>query len=81
MSNIQDVMKLDDYTQNLIIQGYENIRQTGLTNMFDYTAVKYIAKQLRFDALYNFIKDDMKCYSSILKNFSTLMKKFDIKQK
>lgn len=76
----QDVMKLDDATQKKIIQQYEDIRQSGLTNMFDYTTVKFIANELLFDALLDFIKNDMKCYRSILKNFSTLMKKFDIKQ-
>ena len=78
--DVTDVMKLDDDTQREIIQQYEDIRRSGLTNMFNYTNVKYIAKKLVFDALYNFIKNDMKCYTSILKNFSILMKKFDIQQ-
>lgn len=80
-TNQESVMNLDDTIQKEIIQQYEDIRQSGLTNMFDYTAVKYIAKQLGFDALYNFIKDDMEYYSSVLRNFGKLMKKFDIKQK
>lgn len=76
----QDVMKLDDTVQKEIIQQYEDIRQSGLTNMFDYTAVKFIAKRLEFTALYDFIKESLDNYKTILLNFGKLMKKFDIKQ-
>ncbi len=76
----QDIMKLDDATQREIIQQYENIRKSGVCNMFNYTAVKYAAKQFGWTALYNFIKDGMNSYQTILLHFSKLMKKFDIKQ-
>lgn len=77
---IRNVMALDSATQKKIIEQYEFIRQSGATNMFDYTTVKYIAKKLELTELYDFIKDDMDCYKNVLRNFSKLMKKFDIKQ-
>lgn len=75
----KNVMELGNKAQKKIIQQYELIRQSGLTNMFNWTNVRYIAKKIGHTELYNFIKD-MESYSSILRNFSTLMKKFDIKQ-
>lgn len=81
----QDVMKLDDAIQKIIIQQYEDIRQSGLTNMFNFTNVVYIAKKMGFNELYDFIAagtqgQDMESYRSILCNFGKLMKKHNIKQ-
>jgi len=76
----QDIMDLDDSVQKEIIQQYEDIRQSGLCNMFNYTDVRYVAQRISADALFSFIKDSMDSYTTILRNFSELMKKFDIKQ-
>ena len=76
----QNVMDLDDTNQEKIIQQYELIRQSGLTNMFNYTNVKYIAKKIECTELYNFVQNSVHNYQTILRNFGKLMKKFDIKQ-
>ena len=78
---IRNVMALDNTTQKKIIEHYEFIRQSGVTNMFDYTTVKHVARKIGLTELYDFIKDDVDCYKSVLRNFSKLMKKFDVKQK
>lgn len=77
-----DILTLDDATQKKIMQQYEDIRQSGLTNMFNFTNVRHIAGKTGKHELYAFISGDdgQKRYMSVLKNFGKLMKKFDIKQ-
>jgi hypothetical protein len=77
---VVDIMKLPDEERNEIIQQYEDIRSSGLCNMFNYTDVKYVAERSDMYEIYEFIKDSIPAYASILKNFSILMKEFDIKQ-
>lgn len=72
----EDIMKLADDVQEKIMQQYEDIRASGACNMFNYTDVKYVANELHFTELFLFMRDSTKAYMSILKNFSTLMKKF-----
>jgi hypothetical protein len=60
-----------------VMQQYEFIRSTGLTNMFDYYNVMAIAKKLGCKELGNLTLEN---YKSLLMNFSKLMKEYDINQ-
>lgn len=60
-----------------IMEQYEVIRQSGLTNMFDYYNVILIATKMKYYALGNLTRDE---YKEILMNFNKLMKKYNIKQ-
>ncbi len=59
------------------MQQYENVRRSGLTNMFDFYTVIRIAKAYKFNELSKLTLDD---YKNLLMNFGTLMKTHDIKQ-
>ena len=60
-----------------IMQQYEYIRKSGVTNMFDYNNVIRYAEQFGFDDL---AEVTYKEYKNILMNFSKYMKEFDIRQ-
>jgi hypothetical protein len=60
-----------------IMQQYEYIRQSGVTNMFDYNKVIHYADIMDFEELANVTYEE---YKNILMNFSKYMKEFNIKQ-
>ncbi|MBU0777760.1 DUF5049 domain-containing protein [Patescibacteria group bacterium] len=60
-----------------IMEQYEAIRKSGVTNMFDYYNVVKIADKLEFYSLASLIREE---YGQLLMNFSSLMKKYDISQ-
>jgi hypothetical protein len=72
------ILKLDDETQEVILRDYNYIRKSGLTNMFNVSSVRYIAKNLECTELLDLMKTD-EGYASVLFNYSKLMKKFGIK--
>ena len=59
------------------IKQYEALRQSRVTNMFDYYNVIYHAKRINFKELTNLSLDN---YQILLLNFSKLMKHYNIKQ-
>jgi len=75
-----NILKLDNSTQEKIIQQYENLRQSGICNMFDHVSVVTNAHHLNYNELFSFACNNYDGYGSLLMNFSKLMKKFDIKQ-
>ena len=60
-----------------IMQQYENVRQSGATNMFDYWNVMSVANKFQFHQLGSLTQDE---YLFILQGFSRLMSKFNISQ-
>jgi hypothetical protein len=56
---------------------YELVRKSGATNMYNYYQVINIADQLGFYSLASLTRDE---YGDLLMNFSSLMKKYNIKQ-
>ena len=60
-----------------IMEQYERIRQTNLTNMYDYNGVIRIAMFLKFKEL---ARITLANYKILLLNFQKLMKYYDIKQ-
>ena len=60
------------------MEEYETIRSSGVINMFDYFNVIKIAKKVGLKSLAKLTMDD---YKGLLMNFSSLMNKYDIKQK
>jgi hypothetical protein len=72
---ITSVLELSEEEQKIIIKQYEYVRKSGLTNMFDTSNVNDIAKHFEFKELVIVTKDS-KVYSSILKNYSNLIKKY-----
>lgn len=69
-------MSKDDITKEQMEQ-YEQMRQLGLHNMFDYRNVVRSANKFGMEDLANTSLDE---YKTILQHFSELMKKFGIKQ-
>jgi len=67
---------MDRITKEMMEQ-YEAIRQSGVTNMFDYFNVRTIAKKGKCKELASLSLED---YKILLFNFNKLMKKYDIKQ-
>ena len=67
---------LEKFTKETM-EEYETIRSSGVTNMFDYFNVIKIAKKIGLKSLAKLTRDD---YTELLMNFSSLMKKYDIKQ-
>ena len=74
---VDDILQLDDDTQEEIMRSYEYIRQSGLTNMYNTTNVRHIAQELNCVELLDLMETN-KGYASILKNYSSLIKKFGI---
>ena len=68
MSKFKDIIKLDNALQKKIIQQYESIRQSCCCNMLDFTSVKYVAQSSGFTELYDFMKDSISSYKTILSN-------------
>lgn len=67
-----------EYVTKEIMEDYELIRQSGVTNMFDFYMVIQIAKRLQMKEL---SKLTQKQYGNLLMNFGKLMEFYDIKQK
>ena len=67
---------LEKFTKETM-EEYEAIRSSGVTNMFDYFSVIKISKKVGLKALAKLTQND---YKKLLMNFSSLMKKYDIKQ-
>jgi hypothetical protein len=76
---MKNILELANEEQKLIIEQYESVRVSGLTNMFDMNNVNFIAKRFRFKELLTMTKSS-KDYSSILKNYSSLISKFNIRR-
>lgn len=66
-------------TEEKLIRQYEHVRQSGLTNMFNTTAVAYIAKQLEFAELEDCANSCEK-YMALLKAYGKLMTKYGVKR-
>ena len=60
-----------------VMEQYEQIRKFGACNMLDINCVQNIADQLFFYELAGLSREE---YGFILSNFSSLMKKYNIKQ-
>jgi hypothetical protein len=60
-----------------IMEDYEIVRETGITNMFDYYRVMWAANKMNMGA---FSKLTLEDYKVLLMNFNKLMKFYDIKQ-
>ena len=60
-----------------VMEQYEIIRNVGVCNMFDYYCVTNTASDLEMHELGDLEKDE---YIYILKNFTQLMKRYEIKQ-
>jgi hypothetical protein len=60
-----------------IMEQYEIVRRLGAVNMFDYCGVVDIADRLELHELASLTREE---YLEILKNFSALMKKYNIDQ-
>ena len=67
----------DERISKEVMEQYEIIRKSGVSNMFDIFAVKRYARQVGLNALANLSRDD---YIYILENFPMLMKGYDIEQ-
>ena len=61
-----------------IMEDYETIRQSGVTNMFDFFQVTRIAKKWKMKELAKLTRDQ---YGELLGNFGKLMKYYNVKQK
>lgn len=59
------------------MEEYEELRRTGITNMFDYYNVISVSKKVKLKALAALSLDD---YKYLLSHFGTLMKQYDIQQ-
>ena len=59
------------------MEQYEQVRQSGVTNMYDYYGVITAANRRKFYALASLTGEE---YSKLLSNFGKLMKQYDIKQ-
>jgi hypothetical protein len=68
---------MEDKITKEVMEQYEAIRRSGVTNMFDYFTVIEIALKARLSQLGHLSRDE---YIYILQNFGRLMKKYDIKQ-
>lgn len=73
------VLDWSEEKQEKVMRQYETVRKSGVTNMFDRTRVRWVARKLKFVELVE-AASDMDLYVSILTNFSDLMKKYDVKQ-
>lgn len=62
-----------------VMEHYEIIRASGITNMYNQYQVAQIANKLRFYCL-AFIANDRGLYGHLLMNFAHYMKKYGIKQ-
>jgi hypothetical protein len=61
-----------------MVEDYESIRSSGVTNMFDYKNVIHIAKTLKMEGV---AKLSLKDYANLCQNYSSLMNKFNIKRR
>ena len=81
---------MDEYKPNpkitkKVMQQYEKIRQSGVTNMFDMFNVYRHSTKKNFAELANLIAIDIsnnnhKLYGELLNHFSFYMKKYKIEQ-
>ena len=60
-----------------VMEQYEKVRKSGVSNMFDVTAVLNYAAFFGYEALANLSRKD---YIDIISNFSHYMKKYGIEQ-
>ena len=60
-----------------VMEQYETIRSSGITNMFDYYTVIQVVGKLQLDELKSLSLVD---YKTLLLNFGKLMKHYNIKQ-
>jgi len=60
-----------------IMEQYEQVRQSGACNMFDYRCVITVADKLKF---YDLASLEIEEYKKLLMNFSKYMKQFSIDQ-
>jgi hypothetical protein len=74
---MKSVLEQSEKKQRTIIGQYEVVRKSGHANMFDMKNVNKIAEMYGFKALVSMTKDS-KDYSTILQNYSVLMKKFNL---
>jgi hypothetical protein len=80
--NPSDINTYPSEKQKNIISQYEVIRQSGLTNMYDRTAVGMIAKKAKLTDLADYMdKGGHKAYVELLKNYSNLMEKHNVQIK
>ena len=63
-----------------VMQQYEEVRQSGLCNMFDITCVKQYCEIAGSDELLAVVRS-RKEYSKLLQNFSSLMAEHGITQR
>lgn len=66
-----------DFATEEVMEEYEKVRQSGLTNMYDYYGVVRYADMLDCCELTFITRDE---YKYILSNFGKLMKFYDIQQ-
>ena len=61
------------------MQQYEIVRKSGICNMLDMTCVATACNSLDYQELQEVV-EDRKSYSTLLRNFSDLMKHYRITQ-
>ena len=74
MSDDKDIL-----ITKVAVAEYEQLRRSGVTNMFDIVRVRYFAKRVKFKALEELASEQEK-YKYFLMHFSTYMKKYEINQ-
>jgi hypothetical protein len=67
----------DERISKEVMEQYEVIRRSGVTNMFDIFAVKIVAKRVGLDELAKLSRAD---YIYLLQNFGTLMSGYGVQQ-
>lgn len=71
------IEKIEEIISKEAMEQYETVRQSGVTNMFDYYNVMRVATECELYALGSLSLED---YKVLILNFSKLMKHYDIKQ-
>lgn len=74
-----NVLDWTNKEQKILMEQYEELRSSGVCNMFSRGDVNYCAKRMELNILKK-ASNNRNLYKSILMNFNKLMKKFNIRQ-
>ena len=64
--NLYDRIKTNNNSKDIIISQILDIRNSGVTNMFDIATVKSVADMLGYNELVNFISKNKSAYSKFI---------------
>lgn len=67
------------YITKEVMEEYEEVRQSGICNMFNISCVEMVSRKADMEELGK-IASNREKYSELLMNFGKYMKKYDIKQ-